>query len=33
MAMIDELIADHRSLEKFVDQLRVAPSADLLVSL
>ncbi|PYT29899.1 MAG: hypothetical protein DMG58_15365 [Acidobacteria bacterium] len=32
MAMIDELIADHRALEKLVDQLRVAPSADLLVS-
>ena len=32
MAMIDELIADHRSLEKLVDQLRVAPSADLLQS-
>jgi len=32
MAMIDELIADHRSLERFVDQLRIAPSADLLVS-
>lgn len=32
MAMIDELIADHRSLEKLVDQLRTAPSADLLRS-
>jgi hemerythrin-like domain-containing protein len=32
MAMIDELIADHRSLERLVDQLRVAPSADLLQS-
>ena len=30
MPMIDELIADHRSLEKLVDQLRAAPSADLL---
>jgi hemerythrin-like domain-containing protein len=32
MAMIDELIADHRSLERLVDQLRVAPSAELLQS-
>jgi hemerythrin superfamily protein len=32
MAMIDELIADHRSVEKLVDQLRAAPSADLLQS-
>lgn len=32
MAMIDELIADHRSLEKLVGQLRAAPSADLLES-
>jgi hypothetical protein len=30
MAMIDELIADHRSLENLVGQLRVAPSVDLL---
>jgi hypothetical protein len=30
MAMIDELVADHRSLEKLVDRLRGAPSADLL---
>jgi len=30
MALVGELIADHRSLEKRVDQLRAAPSADLL---
>jgi iron-sulfur cluster repair protein YtfE (RIC family) len=32
MAIVGELIADHRSLEKLVDQLRAAPSADLLQS-
>jgi hemerythrin-like domain-containing protein len=32
MAIVNELIADHRSLEKLVDQLRVAPSAELLQS-
>jgi len=32
MTLIDELVADHRSLEKLVDQLRAAPSADLLQS-
>lgn len=30
MAIVNELIADHRSLEKLVDQLRAAPSAELL---
>jgi hemerythrin-like domain-containing protein len=30
MAIVNELIADHRSLEKLIDQLRVAPSAELL---
>ena len=32
MALVDELIADHRSLEKLVDQLRADPTADLLRS-
>ena len=30
MAIVNELIADHRSLGMLVDQLRVAPSAELL---
>jgi hemerythrin-like domain-containing protein len=32
MTMIEDLIADHRALEKLVDQLRTAPSAELLQS-
>jgi hypothetical protein len=32
MTLIDDLIADHRALEKFIDQLRTAPSAGLLES-
>ena len=32
MAIVGELITDHRSIEKLVDQLRAAPSADLLQS-
>jgi hemerythrin-like domain-containing protein len=32
MAMIDELIADHRALEKMIDQMRAMPSAELLES-
>ena len=32
MAIVTELIADHRSLEMLVDQLRAAPSAELLQS-
>jgi hemerythrin-like domain-containing protein len=30
MTTIDELVADHRALEKMIDQMRSAPSADLL---
>ncbi|HVP45383.1 MAG TPA: hemerythrin domain-containing protein [Bryobacteraceae bacterium] len=30
MAMIDELVADHRALEGMIDQMRAAPSAELL---
>jgi hemerythrin-like domain-containing protein len=30
MAMIDELVADHRALEGMIDQMRTAPSAELL---
>jgi hemerythrin-like domain-containing protein len=32
MAMVHELIADHRALEAMVDRMRAAPSADLLES-
>jgi len=30
MTMIDELVADHRALEEMIDQMRTAPSEELL---
>ncbi|MBZ5594174.1 MAG: hemerythrin domain-containing protein [Acidobacteriia bacterium] len=30
LALIDDLVADHRALEEMIDQMRAAPSAELL---